>query len=103
VPGGAGYQLQSPRIAVPPHRHLLFRLNAAMESGRACFGVLDGNEKGWLLTPDGGQPSYDIDTGDNRGVVLIVADCSGAAADRLGPPVFTIESSMTMAVLGEVE
>jgi hypothetical protein len=72
-------------------------MNATMEAGRACFGILDVKQHGWLLPADGGQSVYELDTGDNDAVILMVTDCSGS--QKPVAPVFTLEKSMTFATL----
>jgi len=73
-----GYQAYAPPIQVQPGQRMRIRVPVTVTAGRACLGVLDGTEQGWLVAPDRLLPEYEFDVNDNRTVKLVLANCNGS-------------------------
>ena len=72
-----GYQLASPRIDVTPGVDVSVRLPIAVEAGRVCTGVLDEQQRQWIVRPLDRADVHRFRAGGNRGVFVVVSNCNG--------------------------
>ncbi len=90
-----GYLLTSPAIPVPPHRRLVVHAQGRVYRGHVCLGVLDKQQRQWLLAPQPGVPERSADTGNDDAVRLVLSTC---AEGDLVPAKFSV-ASVSYAIL----
>jgi hypothetical protein len=86
-----GYQLTSPPLPVTPHRTVLVRVSGSIAQGQVCVGALDEAQRGWVVPASRPQQEIAIDTGNNRRITVVFANCMPATASPVRTE-FTIES-----------
>jgi hypothetical protein len=78
-----GYQLMSPRIAVPMKQQLLVKIDGTIERAYVCLGALSGDQQKWLSAPSLPVAEFLVDTGSNDEIRLVLDACqSGHEAPR---------------------
>ena len=70
-----GYQLVSPVIDVPAQQLLLVRTKGINEAGRACLGILKGDETAWIVPAEPNRAELAVNTAANTQIKLVFANC----------------------------
>jgi hypothetical protein len=73
-----GYQLVSPVIEVPAQQLLLVRTKGINEAGRACLGILKGDETAWIVPAEPNRAELSANTASNTQIKLVFANCMTA-------------------------
>ena len=72
----AGYQIESPLIAVKPGADIIVRIDHTVESGTVCPGVLTENSGAWIAPASAMTKELRFNTGSNKGIVVVMANCN---------------------------
>lgn len=75
-----GYQVVSPAIEVAPGAQVSIELPVTARTGRVCVGVLDEQQRGWIVPPVDQAPLHRFAAGTNRAVFVVVSNCNTTAA-----------------------
>jgi hypothetical protein len=77
-----GYQLMTPSIPIESGRSYLVRIKFEMIDGRVCVGILSGDQKKWLVAPDGGTVEYAFNAEGVDAFRVILANCNLSDLDN---------------------
>lgn len=89
--------LRSPPIPVPQRHRAIVRVDATISAGTLCMGVLDQEERNRIVVPENTRAEYAFDTGDNRHVRIVLANCSADTASN--PRATYLIPSISYAIL----
>lgn len=83
-----GYQLVSPAIEVAPGAQVSIELPVTAQAGRVCTGILDEQQRGWIVPPVDLAPLHRFAAGTNHAVFVVVSNCNTTAQTATA---FTVE------------
>jgi hypothetical protein len=77
-----GYQLVSPAVAIAPNHRVTVSVPTRIEQGNVCIGVLNETEQLWLVPPDRSGNQFRFESGKNRAMKVVLANCNGSGSAR---------------------
>lgn len=73
---GSGYQLMSPFVRVRESHEVTIRISMRTLSGRVCTGILNGDGRQWLVTPDRTRGELQFTVDETQAFRVVYANCN---------------------------